>query len=327
MHAQNLGISRPIIADTLPHDDAVFRGLHPEALQRDLAVALARKDAVAILSGASGTGKTTLALDACRQLSTRLAFCCISQPPLNPDEQLEHLLTEFGCETAGMSVVERRQQWRQYLAEMAATDTRVCLLLENAERFPVEVLAALHSLTAADAALSPGASIVLTTTLPAEALTNQPALGALGQRVRLRRRIEPLDQAQTRAYLEFKCRLASSPVAQIFADDAAGALFEFSGGVIRMIDAMLESALISAASRGDSRVTAALIGSLAESLFGHTGLSDNEVDVLLTTAAPEVPGPAFRLASLGPDAIPTLTELVVPGRNDAAPRLRRALAG
>jgi len=324
MYEQHFGFSRPLFADAKPQGDAVFRAASAQPLLRELGIALARSDSVAIISGQSGIGKTTIALDSIKEISTRLACACISFAPQSPDELLEQLLTDFSCEPADLSRVERRQLWRQFLSEMAATDTRVCLLVENADRLDSAILAALQELSAADAAHTPGANLVLTTTRAADALLRAPGLTALAQRVRLRKELQALSASETREYLEFKCRYGGRDAAAILAPDAAEALYQLSAGILRVLDGLFESALIAAATEGQTSVTAALVRSLAESQFGMAPLEPAEVMALLESPTQPAPGPAPTGAAAQSDDIPVLTEFVCEsGPEQSATDIRR----
>jgi DNA-binding NtrC family response regulator len=63
MYQRHFGLSRPLFADGVAQDEFVFRSAAAGAPRRPDR-RMSRSDAVAILSGASGTGKTTLATDA-----------------------------------------------------------------------------------------------------------------------------------------------------------------------------------------------------------------------------------------------------------------------
>lgn len=304
MYEQQFGFSRPLFEDGIAQDEDVFRTEATARLTRDLAIALTRKDSVAIISGLSGTGKTTVAADSLRGLSTRLAFACVSHPPLTGQELLEQLLADFSFEPFAKSQVERLQIWRQFLSEMAATDTRVCLLVENVENLAPEVLRSLHSLTASDAAMTPGANVVLTTALATGRVLATEELHAFQQRVRLTARIEPLTREETAAYLRFKCAGADCESSSVFAPEFAARLFELSGGVIRIINNLLESALMSAADHHELRVSAERLTEAAEH-FGMAQMSPREIDTLLV-ATPEV----THKETLTADNIPTLTDCI-----------------
>jgi type II secretory pathway predicted ATPase ExeA len=318
MYEQCFGFSRPQFGDGMAQDDAVFRTAAARQLSRDLEIALARKDSIAVLSGIGGTGKTTIAADALKSINTRLAFACISHPPLTAHELLEQLLTDFGFEPYKKSRVERLQLWRQFLSEMGATDTRVCLLVENVENLKPDVIASLHTLTAADAALSPGANIVFTSSQPPERLLTTEGMLGINQRIRLRHRIAPLSEQETRDYLTFKCQQAGADVDRTFDAEVATCLFELSGGIIRVIDNLLESTLMSAAAAEEKTITADRLIHVAEQQLGISRLAPEAVDDLLGAHLPEdahaaasenepvaTPLPQSLL-----DQIPTLTDFV-----------------
>lgn len=335
MYEQHFGLTRPMFHDGIPLDEAVFRTAGMERVASELRVALTRKDSVAILSGASGTGKTTLATESLKDISTRLAFSFISVSPLSSGELLEQLLSDFGFEPYKKSRVERLQLWRQFLSEMAATDTRVCLLVENAEKIETEVLQALHDLTAADVATSPGANVVLTTGVSPEELLSFPNMESFRQRVCLRTRIEPLNETETRDYLEFKCRYAGSELRRVFASDVPACLHRFSGGVLRIIDKLLESTLIAAAAAGVDQVTGTRITEIATKQFGLVQTArplanmsadgSSVADASAVHQLLEFSSTHLDIFGPAPEDIPTLTDYVVLEDDDSPDRLAESV--
>ena len=321
MHPGHFGFTRPLFADGVAQDEYVFRTAAADRATRDLATALNRRDAVAILSGASGTGKTTLATDALKSVGTRLAFSCISQPPLTAHELLEQLLVDFGFEPSRRSRVERLQLWRQFLSEMTATDSRICLLVESADAIAPEVMLALHGLTAADAALSRGANVILTTTERPETLLTAPNMLAFNQRVCLRRRIEPLSDTEVEDYLRFKLDLGGVDPDRILDADVASLLFEYSGGIIRVIDNLLEAALSHAASAGAKSLTSETVAEMAEQRFGLARMTATGVNDLLVADSEAMETlESAEPAAFDPDEIPTLTEVFIPTAEHREPR-------
>jgi general secretion pathway protein A len=311
-YEQHFGFTRPLFRNGIASGDAVFRSEAAQKLRTDLAVAFTRTDSVAIISGPSGTGKSTLATDALKDIDTRLAFSSVSHTPLTPTELLEQLLADFGFDAHQKSRVELLQLWQQFLSEMVATETRVCLLIENADELTPEVLQFLHRLTSADAELSPGANVILTTAqLPECILTTQDLL-AFNQRVRLRRRIEALSEAETRDYLTFKCSLAEVRSDETFGSGLAATLHGLSGGIIRVMNNLLESSLITAASNREPILTSERLISVASEQFGLGELAPAAVNELLAESVPEK-----RASGKATDAIPTLTDFVTLADQDS----------
>lgn len=268
MYTQHFGLDNELFDDGIATDTAVYYGSRRKVLAANLTIALTRRDSVAVVYGAAGTGKTTTVSHALREMTTRLALGTLTHPPLTPHELLEQLLCEFGFSPYKNSRSERLQMWRQFLSEMAVTETRVCVLVENAQSLDVEVLKALDSLTAADANGCPGANVVLTATAAPEALLVAPELAALRQRMRLQTTLKPFGIEETCDYLRFSIEAAGGEYANVFADDAAEAIQAFSGGIVRVINNIVESALSIAATRREPRLTAALVARVAVGLFG-----------------------------------------------------------
>lgn len=285
MYKQHFGLSGNLFGDGIAKEADVYCGPRQKLLAANLTIALARRDTIAAIYGAPGTGKTTIASHALREMTTRLAVACIGHPPVTGHELLELLLTEFGFSPYKNSRTERLQTWRQFLNEMSATDTRVCVLIENAEDLNVEVLKALEKLTAVDANGCPGCNVLLTATAPSEALLNDPELAGLRQRIRLQSTLPPLTVAETREYLSFKARSAGAEYETLFAPDTSHAVHAVSGGIIRVINNTLDSALSIAATRSEPRLSANLVRRVAVSLFGIPNVGPGESEQRADEAA------------------------------------------
>lgn len=141
-----------------------------------------------------------------------------------------------------------------------------------------------------------------------------PAMLAFNQRVCLRRRIDPLSNAEVQEYLRFKLHLAGADPDRVLGADVAGLLFEYSGGIIRVIDNLLEAALSHAAAAGDKTLTGAHVAEMAEQRFGLVRMTPAAVDELLAAGSgAEDADEAAEPAPIDDDEIPTLTEIVIPG--------------
>jgi hypothetical protein len=88
----------------------------------------------------------------------------------------------------------------------------------------------------------------------------------------------------------------------------AGIAHERTGGIIRVLDNLFESALCLAASNGDTTVTADCIAQVADSQFGLRLLDQQQIDQLLLESDAAQKVPDSRAAG-----IPTLTEIVSAG--------------
>jgi type II secretory pathway predicted ATPase ExeA len=321
MYQDHFGLQRHLFEEGIAQGGDVFLGAPQKLAVTNLGVALTLRDSVAVLTGPSGVGKTTLAAHTLRSLTTRLALGWLGTAPATGHELLEMLLTDFGFSPYKNSRVERLQMWRQYLNEMRATDTRVCVLVESAENIQVDVLAALESLTAADPNGCPGANVVLTSRTGLTELLSEASLAALKQRTRLRWTLEPLTRVELRDYLAHCIESAGGKTLKLFTDEAIDALHQYSAGIIRTANNLCATALTLAASARDPQVSAPLVTQVAIDVFG-LGPAPTLVATPWPTVAqagPQTPAATPASAAASPMPAPALRAVATPSPAASSP--------
>jgi len=97
-----------------------------------------------------------------------------------------------------------------------------------------------------------------------EAVLDSPELRQLKQRVALRCQLQPLDHAQTRAYVLSRLeRAGAAAQPPIFSDDAMERIFEFSRGIPRIVNTLCENSMVNAFAREQRPVTGDMITEVA----------------------------------------------------------------
>jgi len=324
MYREHFRLRQPLFEDGIAQDAQVFMTTAQNQVAANLAVALTLRDSVAVLTGPAGVGKTTLASHTLRAMTTRLALGWVGNIPVTSHELLEMLLAEFGFSAYKNSRVERLQIWRQFLNEMRATDTCVCVLVENADGFQPEILAALESLTAADPNGCPGANIVLTARAPLTELYALPALAALKQRTRMQCKLAPLSRDELRDYLAHRVTAAGGEPRELMTAEAIDALYRYSGGIVRVANNLCVTAFTMAAAQQARRLEANLVAHVASDVFGIAAPSATAPSAA-AAAAPFAPAaaPASQPTAPAPAAhgtmTPTPAPIVTPTQPPVAP--------
>jgi len=317
MYATHFKLNGPLLAPGIAQDDARFVDERDADQGLPAAIALSAPDSVLVLVGPPGVGKTAFAAHALRTATggMRCAIAWIGTAPASAHELLELLLAEFGFEPYKQSRAERVQTWRQFLMELGATETRVFIAIERAHDLEPSVLSALDGLTAADPNACAGASLVLMGNEDLAKRLEEPALEALRQRVRLVKRLHPLDAAGVERYLQHAATRAGGAVDRLFAPDGVAALVRHSGGIPRLVNHLAEAALALAALRGAPLVDADIVHEVAA---GRLGVEVEKVEAerpdsaAAPTAAsmPARSGSPATAEAAAADDIPVLTDSI-----------------
>ena len=226
---------------------------HAEALARLEFLARESGTQLGLLTGELGCGKSLVrALFAARSAPFRLvAQLTSSHYPWT--DLLRDLLGQLGAAdfsaTAGESELVARLQ---RVAE--ARRVPIVLLFDEAQELSREALVGMRALTnLADGRLD----ITLILVGQPELRRRLLELPQLDQRAGLRYHLQPLEPAQTAAYLEFRLRAAGHPDGGLFTPEAAAELAAGTRGVPREINRVARLALAMAAARLAPQIEAA----------------------------------------------------------------------
>jgi type II secretory pathway predicted ATPase ExeA len=289
MYETHFGLKRrPFRALALGND--VFIGPQTATVTAGIKKALSTPDAIVAVSGPVGGGKTTLVGRALEGVGKNRITISVGRIKLGHDEVLELLLEELGVETLPSGTVQRFAMFRRMLQEFAEKDTEVFVIVEDALRIGADALSELEALTATDAGVSDGASVILMGNPEIDELLKSPELARLKQRLRLRQKIVPLSARELRAYLKHCFRLAGGEFDSLFAPGSVEVLHALCDGIPRMANNLVESAMTSATEHSENQVAVDRIKEVAAQEYGLQTDVTAPAEVPAVDAAP-VPEP------------------------------------
>jgi type II secretory pathway predicted ATPase ExeA len=307
----------------------VFVGPQTATTMAGLKKALAAADSIVAVAGPAGCGKTTLVRRALNSIGDQQLIVSIGRIQLGHDEVLELLLEEMGAEIPA-GTVQRFTTFRRLLKEHAAKGSRIFVVVEDAARVGIDALSELEALTATDAGVSDGANIVLMGDEELDEVLNARRLVRLKQRLKLRQKVSPLSASELTAYFKHCFRLAGNEFDAVFEPGTSDLLHSLSGGVPRMANNLVESALSSAAENKQEQVGVALIKLVATEEFGlDTGVQVSEQEAVVEAVPVEAPPANVAPPEVAPvenekaeeDEIPELIQDTLPDLAILAPAL------
>ena len=212
-----------------------------------------------LFSGPIGTGKTTvlnglLSVLARSYPQRTLPTALIVNPRLSPEELLETLLFEFEVPRTFNSKPCRIAAL-QGLMFAASKDGGTCLIIvDEAHLLTVDVLEEVRLLMNADSYREKLLQVVLCGQPELTDLLRHPALRAVRQRVAVRATLRELSPSEARMYITERLRIAGLEKAVPFTSSAFDKLYEYTGGVPRLINLVSDTCLAVGCETGRTQI-------------------------------------------------------------------------
>ncbi|HEX5513443.1 MAG TPA: AAA family ATPase [Gammaproteobacteria bacterium] len=204
------------------------------------------RDGFVVVTGEIGAGKTTLINKLVAELPADVLVAKIFQTQLNEIEFLQAVLTEFGIEKFGTGKVELLNQINDFLIEMYRQNRRVLLIIDEAQNLSDKVLEEVRLLSGLETEKEKLVSIILAGQPELAQVVDSPRFEQLAQRVRLRFHLGALSLEETKEYIRHRLSVAGITDRELFTEDAFPVIFEYTGGIPRLVNSMCDMALLTA---------------------------------------------------------------------------------
>jgi general secretion pathway protein A len=196
------------------------------------------------LTGEVGSGKTTLCRAVMSQLGCRVRTALILNPYLTETQLLRAILQDFGLTPAGRDKLAHMNQLNAFLLEQNQNGINVALIVDEAQNLSLELLERIRLLSNLETDQHKLLQIVLSGQPELRDVLNQPQLRQLRQRILVRFHLPPLDLEDSALYINHRLKTAGAEERVCFEPEAIRLIFEHSGGVPRLINALSDHALL-----------------------------------------------------------------------------------
>lgn len=222
------------------------------------------------LTGEVGTGKTTLCRGFLEQLPEKVEVALILNPRLSEYGLVATLCDEFGLPPApaGQSLKERMDRLNAHLLERHAAGWRSMVIIDEAQVLGTGALEQVRLLTNLETNREKLLRIVLIGQPELASLLARRELRQLRQRITARYHLQPLSWPETRAYVEYRLKVAGCR-RPLFTRAALRRIYRDAGGIPRLINVICDRALLGAYSRERERVTAGIARRAASEVLGR----------------------------------------------------------
>lgn len=197
-----------------------------------------------VMTGAPGTGKTTLLKRLTDSLDAGVQAACIFDPHLSFIELLRLTLLELGVSDIGQDRLTMMKQLYEHLMRQLENGRIVCLMIDEAQNLSMEMLEELRLLSNLETDSDKLIQIVFVAQPEFEKKLQCIELVQLKQRVALRCRLKPLEAHETGRYIESRLQTVHYARADLFDADSIERIGRYSRGIPRLINSICDNALL-----------------------------------------------------------------------------------
>lgn len=229
---------------------------HEQTLAR-LQQALADGEALLLLTGEPGTGKTLLCHLLLERLGPGVASAFVTNSHVGgPAGLLQAILYDLSLPYRGLTEQELRLALTDALLQGYAAGRRTVLVIDEAQHLAPESLEELRQLANLEARRARAVQVVLSAQPALLETLGRDELRALAQRLPVRARLAPLTEQEAADYLVHQVRTAGGRPEAVWTDEALAVLARGSGGVPRLLNQAAHLALALACQAGAGMVDA-----------------------------------------------------------------------
>ena len=231
---------------------------HREALAQLLYGVRERKGFI-VLTGETGTGKTTLLRTLLEKIDRDTHVVYIHNSVLGIEGLVEYMLQDWGVKSTAATHAQRLFELNEFLLDQHGRGHSPLLVIDEAQNLSIPTLEAVRLLSNFETSSQKLMQILLVGQPQLRHKLNAPELSQLKQRIGLRCHVGPLSPEEVRLYVRHRLRLAGASDAGPFTDAAIQRIGEYSEGIPRVISIVCDHCLLSGFADNKRRLDAAVV--------------------------------------------------------------------
>jgi len=232
---------------------------HQEGLA-NLKYAMKEGKSFTVLTGGVGSGKTLLMRKLLNQLDGAVRSSYIFNPMLNKTDLLEFICKDLGIDIPeGLSEGKLIHALHEFLLQCYEKKEKVFVIIDEAQALDPELLNLVRMLTNLETSKSKLLNVILMGQPELTDILNLPRFKALKQRVVVRYDLKPLTREETSEYIIFRIKKARGRDLRLFDKGSIDEIYNYSGGIPRLINVVCDNALLSGFSKGAKRLNKKII--------------------------------------------------------------------
>ncbi|MBW1691823.1 MAG: AAA family ATPase [Deltaproteobacteria bacterium] len=258
---------------------------HREALDHILYGVNERKGFI-VITGGIGTGKTTLCRAFLSQLESSIKSALIFNSFITEQELLETLIEEFGIGPSSAAGTKKKciDTINEFLLQNFSQGGNAVLVIDEAQNLSPSVLEQIRMLSNLETEKEKLIQIVLVGQPELKDLLTSSSMQQLNERIVVRFELRTLDHKDVRGYVEHRLVVGGGKGDLRFKNSAFDAIYKYSRGNPRRINAVCDRALLIAYVNEKRTISRAIVAKAIDDIRGDLTLKNQVQDWSLRRA-------------------------------------------
>jgi general secretion pathway protein A len=241
---------------------------HQEALAH-LTYGIKERKGFITITGEIGAGKTTLCRTLLNRIRKDVRTAYILNSNITSDMQLlRMIIDDFGIKPSGKNKVALLKAMNEFLIEQTMIGNNVVIIIDEAQNLRPRVLEQIRMLSNLETDKEKLLQIIFVGQPELKDILNSPELVQLNQRITVRCHISALGREDVVNYINHRLCVAGANGAAIFSPQAVDEVYNFSGGIPRLINIICDRALLLAFVLEQKDITDEMIKKSAQEVRG-----------------------------------------------------------
>ncbi len=240
--------------DLLPNPDFLFLSRSHRKVLMYLDYGIQERAGFILLTGAVGTGKTTIIRDLIKKRDRRVVLSKIFNTKVNSDQLLAMINDDFGLSSRGKDKITLLRELNDFLIDQFVQGNQPILIIDEAQNLSVDLLEEIRMLSNLETDQAKLLQIILVGQPELRETLASPALMQLRQRMKINCTIQPLTVAETEQYILHRLETAGNRDAVLFSQEALEAIFAYSRGIPRLINIICDFLMLAAFAEETRRI-------------------------------------------------------------------------
>jgi general secretion pathway protein A len=266
MYAKFYGFDR-LAFQLTPDPEFFYESAEHRRAMAHLTYGLHHAEGFIVITGDVGAGKTMLVDRLLSQIDPRSYLTArIVTSQLSGDDLLRMVAAGFGLDEAGLAKGALLARIQEFVQAQVGAGRRALLIIDEAQNLSFEALEELRMLSNIAVGTATGLQSFLLGQPQFREVLGNAALDQLRQRITAAYHLGPLNEPDTRGYIEHRLVCAGWKGDPQFSDDSFGAIYAYTGGVPRRINTLCSRLLLCGFLDGSHTISKADVEQVASEL-------------------------------------------------------------